>query len=85
MSEVSGGWEKPPRTRDQGWQLGGATQGAVASQVQEGLEEQSHVEGQEPAAVRRYPFQGKEQRLCFAGAAVKRYPTPKVRETQVRW
>ena len=28
--------------------------------------------------------QGKERRLCFAGAAVKRYPTPKVRETQVR-
>ena len=30
-------------------------------------------------------IQGKEQRLCFAGAAVKRYPTSKVRETQVRW
>ena len=29
--------------------------------------------------------QGKEQWLCFAGAAVKRHPTPKVRETQVRW
>ena len=29
--------------------------------------------------------QGKEQRLHFAGAAVKRYPTTKVRETQVRW
>ena len=28
--------------------------------------------------------QGKEQWLHFAGAAVKRYPTPKVRETQVR-
>ena len=28
--------------------------------------------------------QGKEQRLCFAGAAVKRYTTSKVRETQVR-
>ena len=28
--------------------------------------------------------QGKEQRLCFAGAALKRYPTSKVRETQVR-
>ena len=27
--------------------------------------------------------QGKEQRLRFAGAAVKRYPTSKVRETQV--
>ena len=32
------------------------------------------------------PFiQGKEQRLRFAGAAVKTYPTSKVRETQVRW
>ena len=29
--------------------------------------------------------QGKEQRLRFAGAAMERYPTPKVRETQVRW
>ena len=29
--------------------------------------------------------QGKEQWLRFAGAAVKRYPTSKVRETQVRW
>ena len=29
--------------------------------------------------------QGKEQWLHFAGAAVKRYPMPKVRETQVRW
>ena len=28
--------------------------------------------------------QGKEQRLRFAGAAVKRYSTSKVRETQVR-
>ena len=32
------------------------------------------------------PFvQGKEQWLHFAGTAVKRYHTPKVRETQVRW
>ena len=29
-------------------------------------------------------IQGKEQWLHFAGAAVRRYPTPKVRETQVR-
>ena len=29
--------------------------------------------------------QGKEQWLHFAGAAVKRYPTSKVRETQVKW
>ena len=30
-------------------------------------------------------IQGKEQRLRFVGAAMKRYPTSKVRETQVRW
>ena len=29
--------------------------------------------------------QGKEQWLHFAGAALKRYPMSKVRETQVRW
>ena len=29
-------------------------------------------------------IQGKEQRLHFAGAAMKRYTTSKVRETQVR-
>ena len=28
--------------------------------------------------------QGKEQRLSFAGAEMKRYPTSKVRETHVR-
>ena len=27
---------------------------------------------------------GKEQQLHFAGTAMKSYPTPKVRETQVR-
>jgi len=30
-------------------------------------------------------IQGKEQQLRFAGAALKRYPTSKVRETQIRW
>ena len=29
--------------------------------------------------------QGKEQRLHFVGAAVKRHTMSKVRETQVRW
>ena len=29
--------------------------------------------------------QGKKQQLCLAGEAVKRYPTSRVRETQVRW
>ena len=60
-------------------------QGVVAVRAQEGLEDPSHVEGQQ-GQQEEIPFiQGKEQRLCFAGVAVKRYPTPKVREIQVRW
>ena len=38
-----------------------------------------HAGGQEIVLV-----QGMEQRLCFAGVAMKRYPMFKVRETQVR-
>ena len=58
-------------------------QGAVAVREQEGQEELLHIQGQEGG--REIPLiQGKEQRLCFAGAAVKRYPTSEVRETQVR-
>ena len=53
--------------------------------MQEGLEELSHVEGQEGGSEEIPLIQGKEQWLHFAGAAVKRYPMPKVRETQVRW
>ena len=60
-------------------------QGVMAVRAQEGLEEPSHVEGQEGWREEIPLIQGKEQRLCFAGAAVKRYPTPKVRETQIRW
>ena len=60
-------------------------QGVVAVRAQEGLEDPSHVEGQQ-GQQEEIPFiQGKEQWLCFAGVAVKRYPTPKVRETQGRW
>ena len=60
-------------------------QGVVAVRAQEGLEEPLHVEGQEGRREEIPVIQGKEQRLCFAGAAVKRYPMPKVSETQVRW
>ena len=56
----------------------------MAAQAQEGLEELSHIEGQERRGKEIPLVQGKEQWLCFAGAAMKRYPTPKVRETQVR-
>ena len=60
-------------------------QGAVAVWAQEGLEEPCHNEGQEGQLEEIPLIQGKEQWLCFAGAAVKRYPMSKVRETQVRW
>ena len=50
------------------------SQGAVAALAQEGLEEPSHTEGQEGWQEELPLIQGKEQRLCFAGAAVKRYP-----------
>ena len=39
-------WEKPPHARGQGPQPGGATLGVVAAQ-EEGLEELSHIKGQE--------------------------------------
>ena len=52
---------------------------------QEGLEEPSHIEGQEGQREEIPLIQGKEQWLRFAGAAMNRYPTSKVKETQVRW
>ena len=53
--------------------------------AQEGLEEPSHTEGQEGWQEEIPLIQGKEQGLSFAGAAVKRNPMLKARETQVRW
>ena len=57
----------------------------MAVQAQEGLEEPSHIEGQEGGGTEIPLVQGKEQWLRFAGAAMKRHPNAKVRETQVRW
>ena len=51
--------------------------------LQEGQEKLLHVQGQEGAHKEIALLQGKKQWLHFAGAAVKRYPTSKVRETQV--
>ena len=60
-----------PKARGSGWEDQPHVQGALATLAQEGLEELCHVECQ-------------EGQRCFARAAVKRYPTPKVRETKVR-
>ena len=49
----------------------------VTAQAQEGLEELYHVEGQERWRKEIPLVQGKEQWLCFAAAAVKRYHMPR--------
>ena len=59
-------------------------QGAVTAWVHEGWEGLLHFQGWRGCGEEIPLVQGKEQWLCFAGAAVKRYPTSKVRETQVR-
>ena len=74
-----------PKARGGGQEGQSHVQGVVAVRAQEGLEELSHIESQEGWWEEIPLIQGKEQWLCFAGAAVKRYPTSKVRETQVRW
>ena len=70
-----------PEARGSGWQ----EQPHVAAWAQKGLEELSHTEGHEGWWEEIPLIQGKEQWLCFAGAALKRYPMSKVRENQVRW
>ena len=85
-SGVAAGRSYPtPKTRGSGWEDQPYVQGAVAVRAQEGLEELVHVESQEGCSEEIPLVQGKEQWLCFAGTAVKRYPMSKVRETQVRW
>ena len=57
----------------------------MAAWAPEGLQELVHVQVGRGGSEEISLGQGKEQRLSFAGAGVKRYPTSKVRETQVRW
>ena len=73
MPEVGGGGGREEQPH---------VQGVVAARAQEGLEELSHIEGQEGRWEEIPLIRGKKQQLSFAGAAVKRYPTPKVRETK---
>ena len=82
---MTGSSNPTPKARGSSQERHPHVQGVVAVRVQEGLEEPSYIEGQEGKREEIPLTQGKEQRLCFAGGAVKRYPTPKVREIQVRW
>ena len=75
-----------PEARSSGWEEQPHVQGAAAVRAQERLEELSPRLRVRKGGSEEIPLiQGKEQWLRFAGAAVKRYLMPKVRETQVRW
>ena len=54
----------------------------MAAQAQEGLEELPTLKVKNSCGKEIPLVQGKEKQLCFVGAAVKRYPMPKVRETK---
>ena len=95
------GQKELPHIQGQGWRLRGATPhqrpGAAAGRTNPTSREWWLCRRRR--AQRNYPtlkvrkggdeeiplVQGKEKQLNFAGAAVKRFPMPKVRETQVRW
>ena len=85
VSEVrGGGQEELPHAQGQGQQPGGATpQGAV--QAQEGERSYSMFKVRRGGCEEIPLIQGKEQRVRFAGAAVKRYPTSKVKRNPIRW
>ena len=97
MPEVRGGGrEELSHIQGQGWRPRGATprprSGAVAETSYPTYEVwQLHRRKRAESSYSTFKvrrgnlIQDKEQRLRFAGAAVKRYPTFNVRETQVRW
>ena len=73
-----------PQARGGGQEEQPHVQGVVAVWAQEDLEKLFHIQSQRGSSEEIRLIQGKEQRLRFARAAMKRYPTSKVRETQVR-
>ena len=68
---MGNGWEELPHAQGQGRRQE-ELPGAMAAWAQEGLEELSHTEGQEGSGEEIPLVQGKEQRLRFAEAAVKK-------------
>ena len=98
---TGGGQEELPHIRGQVWRLGRATpcpRSGVAGKRSNPTSKEPWVQWRRRAKRSYSTFkvrrgggekislvQSKEQGLCFAGPAMKRYPTSKVRETQVRW
>ena len=73
-----------PKARGSSWEDQPHIQGVVAALAQEGLRSYPTLKVRKGGGEEIPLVQSKQQWLRFAGAAVKRYPTPKVRETQVR-
>ena len=82
----SSGQEELPHARGRGGgrQEQADAQGAAAARVQEAERGCFTIKVRRGGREEIPLVQGKEQRLRFAGAAVKRHPTSKARETQVR-
>ena len=72
-----------PKVRDGGREEQPHIQGVVAVWAQEGRGSYSTSKVRRGVCEEIPLVQGKEQQLRFAGAAMKRYPTSKVRETHV--
>ena len=82
---AAGGRSYPtPEARGSGREDQPHVQGTLAARVQEGLESYPTLKVRKGSREEIPVIQGKEQWLPFAGAAMKRYPMPKVRESQVR-
>ena len=73
-----------PKVRGRGREEQPHIQGAVACRAQAAERSYSTFKVRRGGREEIPLVQGKEQRLRFAGPAIKRYPTSKVRETQVR-
>ena len=80
--------EELPHVRGQGQQLGGATprprRGGCAGTGEPRGATYSTFKVRRGGSEEILLVQGKEQWLCFAGAAMRRYHMSKVRESQVR-
>ena len=74
-----------PEARGGGQEERPHIQGTVAARAPEGQRSYSTFKVGRGGGEEIPLIQGREQRLHFAGAAMKRYLMSKVRETQVRW
>ena len=74
-----------PEVRGSGQEQQPHVQGAATVQAQRAERSYSTFKVRRGGREEIPLIQGKEQKLYFAGGAMKRYPMSKVREAQVKW